>query len=72
MKFISFARTAGLLVVACGGPQKPVTFVTSAKAESAVDTVSRTLAAEGQTPANVDRQANIVQTEWKDTGFGYG
>jgi len=40
--------------------------------DTALDTVSRTLAAEGQTPAATDRAANIVTTEWKDTGFRYG
>jgi hypothetical protein len=72
MKSVLVTLAFSVLISACGAPQKPVTFVTSAKAETAVDTVSRTLAAEGQTPANVDRQLGIVQTEWKDTGFLYG
>jgi hypothetical protein len=66
------ALTFAVVVSACGAPQTPVTFVTSAKGDTALDTVSRTLAAEGQTPVNVDRELGIVQTEWKDTGFLYG
>ena len=60
------------LSLACGAPQKPATFVTSATLESGIDVVARTLAANGfQSPA-VDRQSGIVTTEWKDTGFMYG
>ncbi len=72
MKSTLLAFVVGLVVIGCGSPQRPVTFLTSAKPESAIDTVSRTLAAEGQAPASADRQANIIQTEWKDTGFMYG
>jgi hypothetical protein len=57
---------------ACGALEKPVTFATSVAPDAAIDTVSRTLASEGQAPRNVDRQANIVETEWKDTGYLYG
>jgi hypothetical protein len=60
------------LVVSCGAPQKPVTFVTAARAETAVDTISRALATRGLPAAKVDRQANVVQTKWKDTGFLFG
>jgi hypothetical protein len=72
MKAMFLALALGLLAGGCGSAQRPVSFVTSAKSDGALDTVSRTLAAEGHTPANVDRQANIVQTEWKDTGYLYG
>jgi len=58
--------------LACGAPQKPATFVTSATPESGIDVVSRTLAANGHTSPTVDRQAGIVTTEWKDTGFLFG
>jgi hypothetical protein len=61
-----------MLLAACVSPQAPVAFTTANKAESALDTVSRALAAEGQAPASVDRQASIVHTEWRDTGFMYG
>jgi hypothetical protein len=60
------------LSLACGAPQKPATFVTSAPLESGIDVVSRTLAANGFLTPAVDRQAGIVSTEWKDTGFLYG
>jgi hypothetical protein len=60
------------LSFACGAPQKPATFVTSATLESGIDVVSRTLAANGFLSPAVDRQAGIVTTEWKDTGFMYG
>jgi hypothetical protein len=72
MKTSLFLLGLGVFALGCGSPQKPVTFLTSAKAETAIDVVNRTLAAEGHTPAGGDRQANIVQTEWKDTGFLYG
>lgn len=62
----------GTLAMACGAPQKPVTFVSSATIESGVDVVSRTLATNGFSSPQVDRQAGIVSTEWKNTGFGYG
>ena len=57
---------------ACGEPQRPATFVTSGTPEASIDTVARTLAAEGHTAPAVDRRAGIVNTEWKDTGFMYG
>lgn len=56
----------------CGSPQKPAVFATSAKIDTGVDTVARTLATEGFSTSHVDRQAGIVHTEWKDTGFLYG
>ncbi|AKV04205.1 hypothetical protein AKJ09_10868 [Labilithrix luteola] len=59
-------------LVGCGSPQKPAVFATSAKIDTGVDTVARTLASEGYSTAHVDRQAGIVHTEWKDTGFLYG
>lgn len=62
----------GFTAVACGAPQKPVTFTTSATLDSGIDVVSRTLAANGFLSPGVDRQAGIVTTEWKDTGFMYG
>jgi hypothetical protein len=58
--------------VGCGSPQRPVTFVSSAKMDGGLDTVSRTLAAEGHGSAALDRQAGIAHTEWKDTGFLFG
>lgn len=72
MKLVILVSSIAFLVSACGAPQRPVVFTTSAKVETGVDSVSRALAADGQTPALVDRNANIVQTEWKDTGFLYG
>ena len=60
------------IAVACGVPQKPANFVTSANLETGVDVVSRTLAANGHTSPAVDRKTGIVSTEWKDTGFLYG
>lgn len=69
---LELALALGVSVLGCGSPQKPVMFITSANADGAIDTVSRTLAAQGHTPANVDRQSNITQTEWKDTGFLFG
>lgn len=64
--------SVALLASACVAQQRPVVFTTSAKVDTGVDSVSRALAADGQAPALVDRNANIVQTEWKDTGFLYG
>jgi hypothetical protein len=61
-----------LILVACGSPQKPVTFTTSANAEAGLDEVSRILAAEGHQTTNVDRRAGIVYSEYKDSGFLYG
>lgn len=61
-----------VLAIACGAPQKPATFVTSAKLEGGLDVVSRTLASEGHGTPRIDRQAGIVHGEWKDTGFLYG
>lgn len=72
MKLVALLSSIAFLVSACGAPQRPVVFTTSAKVETGVDSVSRALAAAGQTPTHVDRTANIVQTEWKDTGFLYG
>ena len=60
------------LSFACGSPQRPVTFVTSANVDGGVDVVSRTLAAEGHSSPVVNRQAGIINTEWKDTGFLFG
>jgi hypothetical protein len=60
------------LLAACGGPQKPAVFVTSATLDTGIDTVSRTLAADGQGMPTVDRKAGIVTTAWKDSGFLYG
>jgi hypothetical protein len=71
----TFALLALVLVplsLACGAPQKPATFVTSAPLEGGIDVVSRTLAANGFLSPGVDRQSGIVTTEWKDTGFMYG
>jgi hypothetical protein len=66
------AAAGATIIVACGSPQRPVAFATSVTPDAALDTVSRTLAQEGHPPATVDRQSNIVQSEWKDTGFLYG
>ncbi len=68
----SFLLALPLLVAACVSPQTPHSFLTPATTARAIDTVARTLAAEGQAPANVDREAKVVQTEWQNTGFGYG
>ena len=70
--FQSVLRLGTFMLVACGSPQKPASFATATAPEAAFETVSRTLAAEGQPAALLDRSANIVQTEWKDTGFMFG
>lgn len=74
MKLISCSFFVGLSLslFACGAPQKPAVFVTSGTPEASIDTVARTLAAEGHTAPAVDRHAGIVNTEWKDTGFMFG
>ena len=72
MKSARLAASLVVALVACVSPQTPVTFLTPTMPARALDTVVRTLAAEGQSPASVDRQANVVQTEWQNTGFGYG
>jgi hypothetical protein len=46
--------------------------VTSARPDAGLDTVSRTLAAEGHGQGTVDRQAGIAYSQWKDTGFLFG
>jgi hypothetical protein len=72
MKSVFVAVAIGAVLSACATTQKPFVFTTPAQSESSIDTVARVLAAEGQSPANVDRQLFLVQTEWKDTGFLYG
>ena len=69
---VSLSLVALVALVACGVEQKPATFVTSGTPEASIDTVARTLAANGHTAPGVDRRTGIVNTEWKDTGFGYG
>jgi len=63
-----------VLVAACAEVQLPVRFALApAQAgPAAVDNLVRALAASGITPATVDRQTGIVQTEWQDTNFMYG
>jgi hypothetical protein len=72
MRTKGFLLLLPLVLLACGSPQRPATFITSAKVDSGVDIVGRTLAAEGHNPTNVDRQMGLVVTEWKDTGFLFG
>jgi hypothetical protein len=71
MKTTLAVAALGLLTGGCiVTTPTPFTFVSAAAADTGVDTVARTLAAEGQPPAQVDRQLHIVQTEWRDTGVG--
>jgi hypothetical protein len=72
MRSVLLAIAFGAVVAACGAPQKPFVFTTPSQGDTSIDAVARALAAEGQSPANVDRQLLLVQTEWKDTGFLYG
>lgn len=66
------ALFALVTIAACAQPQRPVEFTVAARAEDPFDTMVRALAANGLTPANVDRQAGVIQTQWQDTGFLYG
>ncbi|MDB4940972.1 MAG: hypothetical protein JWP97_506 [Labilithrix sp.] len=72
LRFRSLAGLSLLLVAACGAPQKPATFVTSGSPESGLDTVARTLAADGHPSPTIDRQTGIVSSTWQDTGFMFG
>lgn len=56
------------LASGCAGAQKPAVFVTTASIETAEGELVRTLSSEGYPTANVDKQANVIQTEWKDLG----
>jgi len=58
---------SGLLVLACGALQKPVHFTTTAKLDTAIETVVETLTSIGLRPQKVGRQSNVVQTRWKDS-----
>ncbi len=57
------------LVAGCYHPQQIYQFDAPLQAEDPVAVVARTLAAEGQTPAVVDSQLGIVQSQWRNTGF---
>lgn len=72
LRFALPAVLALASLVGCGSPQKPAVFATSAKIDTGVDAVARALATEGYAASHIDRQAGIVHTEWKDTGFLYG
>jgi hypothetical protein len=52
--------------------RRPVQFTSGALQEDPVQSVIRTLTAQGQTVAQADPQVGIVQTRWENTGFGYG
>ncbi|MDC3987692.1 hypothetical protein KEG57_44920 [Polyangium jinanense] len=65
-----------LLLGACGGflphPQQPYRFTAASADGDPADVVARHLASEGYSPANVDKEVGLVQTQWQDTGLGYG
>jgi len=63
-----------LILAACSftQPQTPYRFTVAPAEGEPVDVVARHLASEGHSPANVDKELGIVQTQWQDTGFGYG
>jgi len=62
------------LLAACAQLQRPYQFRVAPRAPAArtMDELLRTLAGNGLSPASVDPQAGIVQTQWQDTGFHHG
>lgn len=72
MKLSILLLAAPLALLACLAPQRPFQFVSPHLANDVIDTVARTLAANGHQPATLDRQVGIVTTKWEDTGFKYG
>ncbi len=65
---LALAGVQCALVVA----QRPFQFAAAPSKGDAIETVVRTLAANGQASTAVDREAGVVHTRWQDTGFGYG
>jgi hypothetical protein len=72
MKLSVLLLAAPLALLACLAPQRPFHFVSPRVSADVVDSVARTLAANGHQPANIDRAVGIVTTKWEDTGFKYG
>lgn len=56
----------------CAEVQKPVRFTLAAQGNGALDETVRALAVSGHIAGSVDRQAGIILTQWRDTGFMYG
>ncbi len=63
-----------LSLSACPPPlvNRPVTFSAANLQADPIQPLVRTLVANGQSVAQVDPQAGIIQTRWENTGFGYG
>ena len=63
-----------VVAVGCAATQQPVRFHAPAAATQVqpIDNVVQALAQNGHTADKVDRQANVVHTQWQDTGFMYG
>lgn len=60
-----------LMIVGCAHEQQPARF-TLAQPGTTLDAVVGALTSLGQNVAATNPAAGVVQTEWRDTGFGYG
>ena len=63
---------SALLVAACAQQQQAYRFALAQPPSGIIDKISTALTSAGQSVAATNPGAGIVQTEWRDTGFGYG
>src|SRR5437763_1112928 len=59
------------LLAGCAQQQQPYRFALP-QPPATLDVVSGALASLGQPVAATNAAAGVLQTEWRDTGFGYG
>ncbi|MBN1205435.1 MAG: hypothetical protein JXB05_10975 [Myxococcaceae bacterium] len=75
MQLASLTRLCAVLVLplatGCLHQQRPYTFTAPQGAEAPIDTLVRTLAAEGVQPAVVAPELGIVHTRWDNQGICY-
>lgn len=60
------------LLIGCAQEQHAYRFALAQPPPTLVDNISAALSSAGQNVATANPSTGVVQTEWRDTGFGYG
>src|SRR5262245_5571732 len=82
LSYDGFARQPGMvgmtkrmlwvcLLLGCAETQRPVSFGLK-QPPTSLEAIAGALTSLGHNVAASNPQAGVVQTEWRDTGFGYG